>query len=54
MYKKENRKQVGCTVDTDLYKRLRAQAVQEDRQTGQVLDDAIRMYLKSVKSGKIK
>lgn len=47
----QKRKQVGCTVDVELYKRLRAQAVQEDRQTGEVLDDAIRLYLEK-KAGK--
>ena len=48
MAKKANRKQVGCTVDTDLWKRFRTQAVQEERSTGQLLEEAIRLYLKTV------
>ena len=43
--KTPGRKQVGCTVDLELWKELRLQAVREGRSSGKVLDDTIRLYL---------
>lgn len=40
------RKQVGATIDLEVWKELRLQAVREGRSSGKVLDDAIKYYLK--------
>lgn len=45
MKKVPGRKQVGATVNEDLWRRLRALAVQEDRNTGELLDLAIQKLL---------
>ncbi len=47
MKKESGRKSVGASVDEKLWQRLRAQAIMEDRKSGEVLDDAIRLYLKT-------
>lgn len=47
--KTPGRKQVGCTIDLDIWKELRLQAIREGRSSGKVLDDAIRQYLERVK-----
>lgn len=49
---KENRVQVGSWIDRQLWQRLKAQAALEGRGAGYVLDDAIRLYLKTKAEGK--
>jgi hypothetical protein len=41
------RKPIGATVDIDLWNEIKIQAIREKRKTGEILDDAIRMYLKT-------
>lgn len=50
--KKENRqaKAIGSQVNVKIWNELRIQALKENRTTGQVLDDCIRLYLESKKS----
>jgi hypothetical protein len=43
-----NTKPIGAKVNTELWADVKIQAIREGRRTGQILDDAIRMYLKTV------
>jgi len=43
--KKRHTKAIGSEVSVDIWSRLRIQAIREGRKTGEVLDDAIRLYL---------
>ena len=52
MKKEIGRKQVGATINAQLWSRLRAQAILEGRTAGQLLDDAIRHYLDSKQGDK--
>ena len=49
--KKDNRqaKAIGSQVNVKIWTALRAQALMEGRKTGEVLDDAIRLYLENKK-----
>ncbi|MBW1837825.1 MAG: hypothetical protein JRI99_12985 [Deltaproteobacteria bacterium] len=49
--KKNNRqaKIIGSQVDAKIWNELKIQAIREGRKTGEVLDDAIRLYLESKK-----
>ena len=38
-------KQVGARIHIDLWEHVKIQAIREGRRTGQILDDAIRLYL---------
>ena len=40
-------KPIGAMVNTGLWAEVKIQAIRENRKTGEVLDDAIRLYLKS-------
>lgn len=42
-----NRKPIGATVDIELWNEVKIQAIREKRKTGEILDDAIRMYLEA-------
>ena len=42
-----DRKQIGATLDVALYREMRAQAIHEERTVAELLDDAMRLYLKS-------
>ena len=50
--KKDNRqaKAIGSQVKVKIWTALRAQALMEGRKTGEVLDDAIKLYLENKKS----
>ncbi len=50
--KKDNRltKSIGSEVSIDVWNELKVQAIREGRKTGEVLDDAIRLYLENRKS----
>jgi len=41
----DDRKQVGTQINTDLYRRLRALAILQNRRVGALIDDAIKDYL---------
>ena len=43
------RVQVGSKIDKQLWQQLKARANLEDRSTGLVLDDAIKVYLKEAR-----
>ena len=49
--KKDNRqaKAIGSEVSIKIWNELRVQALREGRKTGEVLDDAIKLYLESRK-----
>ena len=49
--KKDQRqaKAIGSQVSIKIWNELRVQALREGRKTGEVLDDAIRLYLESKK-----
>jgi hypothetical protein len=49
--KKDHRqaKAIGSQVNVKIWNALRVQALREGRKTGEVLDDAIRLYLESKK-----
>ena len=49
--KNDNRqtKPIGSEVSVKIWNELRVQALREGRKTGEVLDDAIRLYLESKK-----
>ncbi len=49
--KKDNRqaKAIGSQVNVKIWNELRVRALREGRKTGEVLDDAIRLYLESKK-----
>jgi hypothetical protein len=42
-----DRKPIGATVDIELWNEVKIQAIREKRKTGEILDDAIRMYLET-------
>jgi hypothetical protein len=44
------RKPIGAEVSIELWNELKVQAIREGRKTGQVLDDAIAIYLENKKS----
>jgi hypothetical protein len=50
--KKDDRqaKAIGSQVNVKIWSALRIQALREGRKTGEVLDDAIRLYLENKKS----
>ncbi len=41
----EERKQVGTKLDAGLYRQIRALAILQGKEAGQLIDDAIRAYL---------
>ncbi len=41
------KKQIGVLVDTELWKEIKILAIREDRSEGEVLDEALRSYLKN-------
>jgi hypothetical protein len=48
----QNSKQVGARINIELWDQVKIRAIREGRRTGEVLDDAIRLYLgKKVKDG---
>lgn len=49
--KKDNRqaKAIGSEVSIKIWNELKIQAIREGRKTGEVLDDAIRLYLDNKK-----
>ena len=40
-------KPIGAKVNVDLWHQVKIQAIREKRKTGEILDDAIRMYLET-------
>ena len=40
-------KPIGARVNTELWDNVKIQAIREHRKTGDILDDAIRLYLKT-------
>jgi hypothetical protein len=42
----ENNKTIGACVNVKLWNNVKIQAIREHRKTGEILDDAIRLYLK--------
>jgi hypothetical protein len=49
-----NAKAIGSQVSIKIWNELKIQALREGRKTGEVLDDAIRLYLESKKSDFLK
>ena len=49
--KKDRRKAkaIGSQVDVKIWNELKVQSIRENRKTGEVLDDAIKLYLKKYK-----
>ena len=49
--KKDNRKSkpIGSQVSIEIWNELKVQAIREGRKTGEVLDDAIKLYLENRK-----
>ena len=45
MKTKSGRVQIGALIDKGLWLDLKAQAIQNERSAGDLLDDAIRLYL---------
>jgi hypothetical protein len=43
----KKKKQIGVLVDTELWKEIKILAIREDRSEGEVLDEALRFYLKN-------
>jgi hypothetical protein len=43
--KHPDRKQVGTQIDVELYRQVRSLALLQGRKAGEVIDDAIRLYL---------
>ena len=43
----KKKKQIGVLVDTELWKEIKIMAIREDRSEGEVLDEALRFYLKN-------
>lgn len=43
---KKDRVNTGVTINADLWKRLRALAIMQDKTAGALLDEAIREYIK--------
>jgi hypothetical protein len=46
----QDNKPIGARVNTELWNHVKIQAIREHRKTGDILDDAIRLYL-SAKNG---
>jgi hypothetical protein len=44
-----NAKVIGSQVNAEIWNELKIQAIKEGRKTGEVLDDAIRLYLEKWK-----
>jgi hypothetical protein len=42
-------KSIGSQVSIEIWNELKVQAIREGRKTGEVLDDAIRLYLENKK-----
>jgi hypothetical protein len=49
---KQSRKNIGATIDEELWAEIKIQAIRERRKVGEVLDDAIRCYLDRIKEEK--
>jgi hypothetical protein len=49
-----NAKAIGSQVSIEIWNELKVQAIRENRKTGEVLDDAIRLYLENKKSDILK
>ena len=47
---KRKAKPIGSEVSIKIWNELKIQAIREGRKTGEVLDDAIKLYLKNKKS----
>ena len=43
--KQEGKKQIGALLDEELYREIRSRAVGLDRPVGELIDEAITMYL---------
>jgi hypothetical protein len=43
-------KAIGSQVSIEIWNELKVQAIREGRKTGEVLDDAIRLYLENAKN----
>ena len=43
----QDNKPIGARVNTKLWNNVKIQAIREHRKTGEILDDAIRLYLKT-------
>ena len=43
----KKKKQIGVLVETELWKEIKILAIREDRSEGEVLDEALRFYLKN-------
>jgi hypothetical protein len=41
----QNSKQVGAKINIELWDQVKIRAIREGRRTGEILDDAIRLYL---------
>ena len=54
--KKDHRKAkaIGSQVSIEIWNELKIQAIRENRKTGEVLDDAIRLYLEKKKGDFLK
>ena len=48
----QDNKPIGARVNTELWNHVKIQAIREHRKTGEILDDAIRLYLKTNNSDK--
>ena len=46
---RRNTKAIGSEVSIDIWNELKVQAIREGRKTGEVLDDAIKLYLEKIK-----
>ncbi len=45
--KTATRKQIGATLDAELYRQMRAESMLEGRTVAELLDDAMKLYLAS-------
>ena len=43
--KTATRKQIGATLDAELYRQMRAESMLEGRTVAELLDDAMKLYL---------
>ena len=48
----QDNKPIGARVNTELWNHVKIQAIREHRKTGEILDDSIRLYLKTNNSDK--
>ena len=46
-------KPVGARINIGLWDKVKIQAIREGRKTGEILDDAIRLYLESISSDEV-